>query len=194
MSYSKIKLNDNIRYYVLEKIKYGNALSNEIMKMDKIDFQDFFTYHMSNLKKSNLEFPKLGNPKVDFDLIINYYLNEIHSYLLEENSIVIFECSLVDRSCLSKLRHRSNILLKDNDLFFYISPEENNIKTISEIFGESSSSFQNLFFFSSLPSNVNIREYNEISNELLLTLAERTCKVFVDAYDLESFIECSIKK
>lgn len=191
---SKFELDIRAKDYIINKLKNGKELSQEILLKHPQIEGNYYTYLPKNINEDDLYSFVGGMKHLNYELIEEYFHKEAEEFLSHQNSIIVFEDSLLEKKDYLNLGQKTKQLFYQDNVFHFLLSDQNHFKNIETTFRGSSNSWQNLFFFSSLPQGLILKDKEELSKEMIEILAHNAVKVFVDAYDLDGFISWEFKK
>ena len=194
MKYNKVKLDERAQAYVLDKLQDGKEISKGIRKRILTCPAEMFAYLPPDISVDDRYNFTGGFKGFDYKVTREIIQKEIYAYLQSENTIVLFENSMFDKSRQLNAQYESKVMFRGADVYHFVASTIEDMKEIETIIDDYSNAWQNIFHFTSYPPEEKFINQDEMTDENLRYFIDHVSKVFIDAYDLDGYLIVEILK
>ena len=193
--YIRFDLGKEAKQYIFEKLLDGKPFSNGVAADLTPDTGIAHTYLPRGMSADELLSFRPGKPGISQWITLEHMIAYIDALLrANSESLVVFEDALGKRGEKWLSEAESNFSFYKDCVYHTLRSPESNAEAIDCQIRWSHGVWQNLAFITSLPEGMTIRRNEDISEDAMRLMVERTEVVISDAYDLDGYLFWEIRK
>lgn len=194
-NYIRFDLGREARQHIIEKLSDGKPLSQGVVANLTPETGVIHTYLPRGMSADELRSFRHGEPGISQWITLEHMIAYINALLrASSESLVVFEDANAERGDKWLSRAESNFSFYKDYVYHTLSSPEADAEAIDCHIRWSHGVWQNLAFITSLPEGMTIRRNEDISEEAMRLMVERTEVVISDAYDFDGYLFWEIRK
>jgi hypothetical protein len=189
MDYIRRELGDEAKRYIIEKLQAGKTYSQRVVSNLKLESGLVHTFLPSGLSNDALLSFEHGAKGIEYLRTQRHMVDYINTYLAaDKNNLVFFEDANHTKGNKWLSKGKSNLAYFGDHVYHTLFGWQGNPENIELQISGSACAWQNIAFLTSLPGDKTIHHDEEIDEETMTCLVDRTEVVISDAYDFDGYL------